>query len=294
MPPESESSTSDIDRALQALRQQRPGWEELLDFYGRLFKAQRESRTKTRVGAIDIDSRMLALKAGEALPLVNLDEFVIDTRRAAELLNELCQLAVFGNRNLQTSARKIKAGLAGGRVQAGHLFDCILSENSEALSRAAQSLEVDDQALSFFSYNSIKPSLELCARQLETFLDPDLAWEKGYCPVCGTSPVISILGSSGERKLVCGFCWHQWTARRLSCPFCGNTDSKTLSYFFSESEKDCRVYVCEQCRKYLKSVDSREIDRPLIAELEHMATLHFDVKAIEMGYESGINLHLNI
>ncbi len=294
MPSGREPSGADIDRALQALRGQRPGWEELLDFYGHLFKAQRKSRDNTRIAPIDIDDEMLALKAREAMPLVGLDEFVIDTRAAAALLDELCELATLGNQNLQAAAEKIKKGLAGGRVQPEHLFDCILSENSQALSRAAQSLEVHDQALSFFCYNSIKPSLELGVQQLETYLDPERAWEKGYCPVCGTSPVISILSRSGQRKLVCGFCWHRWAAQRLACPFCGNTDVKTLSYFFSESEKECRVYVCEQCRKYLKSVDSREIDRPLIAELEHMASLHFDVKALEMGYESGIDLHLSL
>lgn len=294
MPPELESAAPDIDRAIQTLRDQRPDWKELLDFYGRVFKAQQQARKATRVADIEIAKEMLAMKAREALPLVSLDDFVIDTRASAELLEQLCALAATGSRNLETTALKLREGLAGGQVQADHLFGCILTENGEALSEAARELDVNDRALSFFAYNSIKPSLQLCAEHLQTYLDAERTWEKGYCPVCGTSPVISILGSSGERQLVCGFCWHHWKAQRLACPFCGNTDSKTLSYFFSESEKGCRVYVCEHCRKYLKCVDSREIGRPVVAELEHMATLHFDVKALEMGYESGIDLHLNL
>ena len=179
-------------------------------------------------------------------------------------------------------------------MRAGDLFNAVVCDNGRTLSRIADAMGVDAPALSFFAYNSIKPSVELGARQLEALLDADEPWDKGYCPICGTAPVISILGASGQRQLVCGFCWHRWAARRMACPFCGNSDHRTLTYFFSESEKDCRVYVCEKCRKYLKSVDRRELDRPLIPELEHMASLHFDVKALEMGYESGIDLHLGI
>ncbi len=293
MPPETES-TADIDRALRVLREQRPGWEELLDFHGGMIRAQRRALGRTRIAPLELDEQMLALKAREAMPLVALDQFVVNVPAAAALLDEICRLATPGNPDLRAVAAGIQAALSDGRVRAAELFNAVVCDNGGTLSRLARSMAVNDRALSFFAYNSIKPSVELCARQLEDYLDPDQDWENGYCPVCGTAPVISILGASGERQLVCGFCWHHWRTRRLACPFCGNSDAKTLSYFFSDSEKDCRVYVCDACRKYLKSVDSREIRRPLIPELEHMATLHFDVKALEMGYESGIDLHLAI
>ena len=55
-------------------------------------------------------------------------------------------------------------------------------------------------------------------------------------------------------------------------------------------KKGYRVDVCDQCRKYMKTVDTRETRHVIHAPLEQVSTLHLDFKAQEMGFESGIQL----
>ena len=47
--------------------------------------------------------------------------------------------------------------------------------------------------------------------------------------------------------------------------------------------------VCDACRKYIKTVDSRQLARTSYPPLEQIASLHLDVTAGEAGYESGLS-----
>ena len=72
--------------------------------------------------------------------------------------------------------------------------------------------------------------------------------------------------------------------RRVFCPFCENTDAKSLDYFFSEAEPDYRVDLCRRCKKYITTLDLRQVQRPVHLPLEQVATLHLDVKAADEGF----------
>ncbi|MDY6954045.1 MAG: formate dehydrogenase accessory protein FdhE, partial [Thermodesulfobacteriota bacterium] len=93
---------------------------------------------------------------------------------------------------------------------------------------------------------------------------------------------------------LCSFCGHEWRTHRLCCPFCENRDQKTMHYFFSDEEKDCRVDVCDQCKRYVKTIDTRKMKRPMHPYVEQISTLHLDMLAREKGLESGIPLWLQI
>ena len=101
-----------------------------------------------------------------------------------------------------------------------------------------------------------------------------------------------VIRGEGERFLVCSFCSHEWRTARIGCPFCENKDQKTLHYFFSDEEKDYRVHVCDQCKKYVKTIDTRKMERPFHLRVEQISTLHLDMLAQEKGLESGIPLWL--
>ncbi len=179
-----------------------------------------------------------------------------------------------------------------GRLEASVLFSKILSEDDTYFDEVAQELEIERNILVFFAYTSITPSVCLCAEQLATYLDKDTPWNKGYCPICGSLPDLSIFRGEGERSLICSFCSYEWKALRIYCPFCDNRDQKTLHYFFSEEEKNYRVEVCDKCHKYIKTVDTRKMDYPVYPFVEQISTLHLDMLAKEQGFESGIPLCL--
>ncbi len=99
-----------------------------------------------------------------------------------------------------------------------------------------------------------------------------------------------MLQDEGKRVLACSFCRHEWSARRIFCPFCENADSDTLQYFVTQDDDEHRVDVCENCKRYIKTVDLRKIGRIIYPPLEQVATLHLDMKASESGYISGLGI----
>ena len=64
--------------------------------------------------------------------------------------------------------------------------------------------------------------------------------------------------------------------------------------FYSEEDKEARVDLCNQCKKYIKTVDIREVERLVYPALEHISNLHLDIKAQEMGFSSCMDLYMQI
>lgn len=285
--------TSDqIKRAVEALKKLRPVYANILDFYEQIFIAQEDSKSKIHIDPIKISEEMLAIKANESFPLINMSEFAIDQKAFRALLIGICNIAKGSGVDMAGSAEAILNAINRKKLDANMLFSSLLNEDESFFEKAANELEIEKKVIAFITYNSMKPSLSLCAEQLSIYLDKNNPWEKGYCPVCGSSPVLSMFQGEGERFLFCSFCWHKWSAKRIFCPFCENSDSKTLHYFFSEEEKEYRTDLCDKCKKYIKTVDTRKAERIFYPPLEQIATLHLDIKAKEMGFESGMQLIL--
>ncbi len=161
------------------------------------------------------------------------------------------------------------------------LFDALLDKKEgteKTPANVADALGLDSEVLSFVVYNSVLPSITKCKHRLSDHLDlEDAPFDKGYCPICGNPPKLSSLEKDGARFLFCGFCWHKWRVKRIYCPFCENTTSAKLNYLYAEDEEEYRVDGCDNCKKYLKTIDTRKLDRPFYPRLEEVATLHLDM-----------------
>lgn len=283
-----------IQKAVAAVKAERPAYKELLEFYEKVFLAREKAKEQIQLTSIQIPDKLLAIKREEGFPLIDKAAFAVDVKASEGLLRELCRVAVETNEVLAEAGKKLVDALDKGTLQTSTLFAKIVTEDSQGLQEVAQELGVDENILAFFCHNSVGPSLSLCAEQLRAYLDDGVSWKKGYCPVCGSPPLLSILRDEGNRFLVCSFCGHEWHTRRIYCPFCNNQDHTKLHYFFGEGEKNYRVDVCDVCRKYLKTIDTRELKHPLYPLLEQVSTLHLDLLAREQGLESGSPLWLQI
>ena len=193
---------------------------------------------------------------------------------------------------MAATAQAVSGAISRQEIRLDDMFERLLKGDDRFFQTTATQLGADHNALAFLAYNSIQPSIELCAEQLSSYLDPEAIWRKGYCPVCGSAPGLAVLGEEGRRTLSCSFCRHQWLAPRIFCAFCENTQTDQLHYFYAEEEKDLRVDVCDHCHKYLKTVDAREASQPLVPPLEQVATLHLDIIAAEKGFTGGVDLDL--
>jgi FdhE protein len=96
---------------------------------------------------------------------------------------------------------------------------------------------------------------------------------------------MSELKENGQRYLICYFCDFQWPWERLKCPFCENTDHKKLHYLYAEGQEACRIDLCDECKQYIKTVDSRKLGHEPYPDIEDITTLHLDILAAEKGYK---------
>ena len=291
---EFDAMTSDhIRQAVKALKQTRPVYGHVLSFYEKIFIAQEDSKSTIRVEPMHIPADVLSVKTKEKLPLANMAEFDIDMEASRSLFRKICKITLTTHKEMaQTAGPLIRA--VDGSLETKVLFRRLLEGDDRFFNKTAHDLNVDKKTLAFITYSSMRPSLTLCAEQLANYLDENNNWEKGYCPICGNFPGLSIFDADGRRLLSCSFCWYKWIIKRVQCPFCENMDSKNRLYFFSEAEKEYRLDVCQNCRKYIKTIDSRSANRLIYPPLELVATLHLDIKAQEMGFGSGMQLELSV
>lgn len=141
----------------------------------------------------------------------------------------------------------------------------------------------EQAALSSIFSMAFKPFIAKVAAALQPYLNPE-EWRRGYCPVCGGSPDFAYLSrDNGSRWVVCSRCDTEWLYQRLQCPHCDNQDPKKM-FYFADEQAPYRLYVCEQCKRYLKAVDLRLVSGEPLLPLERLLTLDIDRQAVEKGY----------
>lgn len=154
--------------------------------------------------------------------------------------------------------------------------------------KVVEKLKAPAGLLEFIAYNAFKPLLknyrDLALGQLAIS-----EWLKGYCPICGDQPTLAKLtGEDGHRELYCQRCETSWRYERMGCPYCNEVTPAEASFFTLDDNKQYRVYLCDRCNSYLKTVDERECGEVDLF-CEDLATSALDEIAQAEGYQRGNN-----
>jgi len=131
-----------------------------------------------------------------------------------------------------------------------------------------------NHTVKLFMREYVKKVLHLC--DLEQ-------WQKGNCPVCGSRPNFALLDKdSGKRYLYCGLCEIKWRFRRLGCPYCDSNESQFITV---EGMEKYRVYFCDKCNGYIKTIDEKKAgDEEVNLFWEDINTIQLDLLAMSEGY----------
>ncbi len=275
-----------VHESFQAAFDSLPAYQHMLPFFESLFTLQEAAVPVASPPPLAITAEMRAAKRDGQLPLMDRGRLPYDKPAALDLLRAICEEAANATPQLASGAESIKAGLENESAVIARGLDMFMTGDMEGIRDLSAALSVDESILIFFLYHSTWPSVARQAALINDACEIDEQWDHGYCPVCGNSAGLAFLAENGGRVLVCDFCRHQWPFKRILCPSCGNTDSKSISYFFSEEEQTYRVYTCDACKKYIKTIDLRRMTRPFYPPLESIVTTHLDFQAQEMGYQS--------
>ncbi len=287
MDTESRTTPEFIAGAVDAVRKRKPAFGHMLDLYEKIFIEQENSKTGIRHVEFSIPDEALSVIRKEKFPLVDVSRFIVDEEAAGKLFSGICAILLEGGEGIAETARVMMDAANSGSLDTKKLFQDFITDADSTLGRMEKDLHAVREVARFIIFNSMKPSLSVFSRAVSSHLDTEIQWDKGFCPVCGSMPELSVIGENGKRSMLCGFCGHQWLTKRVFCPFCGNDDHGTLEYYEIEGEEEYRVDVCGKCRGYIKAVDTRKLSRPVYLPLETVATPYIDMKFGEMGYRAG-------
>src|SRR6185503_3768310 len=165
---------------------------------------------------------------------------------------------------------------------------------------------LEPEILGALAGQAVAPLLRAYAEHLLPFIEraddgsPDGAsWQRGYCPLCGAWPLLAELrGVELAQYLRCSACGSAWRARRISCPYCGTDDFRSLHSLQIDGEQRFRISVCDHCTGYLKVGNAFDPPPAELVALDDLASVHLDVAAIERGYRrptgSGFSIELAV
>ena len=276
-----------IKKASDEIKKKKPEFTVMLDLYEKIFIAQEKARKIVSLPEFNISQEKLSVQHEEKFPLVDISQFSIDQEVSESLFNELCDILTADENELSAAVVSIKLLSDEKKIDLNKLFTAFFKEDESLFDEAEVKYSIDKEILGFLIYNALQPSLVSFSEMISVNLDSDNDWEKGYCPVCGSMPELSLFEENGKRFLVCGFCGHKWGSKRIYCPFCENSNHETLQYYDIDSEEEYRVDVCEKCKKYIKTIDIKKTSRTVYPPLEIRSTPYIDVKLEEMGYKKG-------
>ena len=280
-----EKKLEKLKKRTQQLKKKRPGYKEILDFYQKVREEQEKVKPSLNIKPIPLKKEWKDLLSREGFSLIEKKDFPIDLKSSIKLFRSLCQIGKEANLYMAEEVKKIEEGIDNKRIDPKELLKAGVKE--QKVEKIANQFGLDKKIFSFLIQESIRPSIKTASEKLHHELDAE-NWLKGFCPICGSLPYLSLLKEEvGKKFLLCSYCGYQWRIERLVCPFCGNKEQESLQYFHAEGEEAHRIDLCDKCHQYIKTIDLRKMEE-LDPFLEDIATLHLDILASQKGYKRPI------
>ncbi|WP_299391844.1 formate dehydrogenase accessory protein FdhE [uncultured Desulfovibrio sp.] len=291
-----------VSETLADIAARRPALKPVLEAFRPLLETRAALTAGVRedVAALTLPPFSLE-RASQGVPLMaglSLRGLAAPLRTAAQrLLPLLCALEPPALHRNALEALFLQEGTASEQ-----LVEALISGNSPDFQRLASEAGIPPEVLSFALEFIAAPAMRaLASRALPAEGDAPwngaAVWTQGYCPVCGSLPVIATLdksvfdeknaflaGGGGKKRLHCGLCATSWTFRRSTCPACGKQGNEVMEILReSEGANGERLDWCVHCKTYCPTVDLRE--REAVPDMDAMALgmLHLDMVASRRG-----------
>lgn len=258
---------------IDLLRQARPEWMPWLAVV---------DETVRSIGAAPWESAIPAPPPPQTggRPLLAGVALAVDGGAVRDLLERLIQRAS----RCGTPAMAGLGAVLRGDVDHGQLYRASIVQDSRVISDIAQASRVDADALHAVVALLGIPVLQACRRQWASSISP--GWSEGHCPVCASRPAFAeVRGIDRHRYLRCGRCGAEWHGEVLRCSFCRNDDHEQMITLIPERQGIRGVIeACRRCRSYVKAFTKLQGTPPAAVILEDLASVDFDIAALEHGY----------
>ena len=191
----SDNTLDRLRKRIDAITREKPSHKEALEFLKEVMTEQYRTRTGVKTVPVKIDAgKTQALMEGN--PLLDKKDISLDVPSATKLFKKLCGLL---GRREETSgdAKRVNEALRNKDIDLVELFEHVGIENNGYMRAIAKKLQVREDVLPFLAENSIRPIFEAYANELKDHVDQEM-WGRGYCPICGSKPLIAELREEGS------------------------------------------------------------------------------------------------
>ena len=224
----------------------------------------------------------IAAKWSGGVPLLRGESLPIDAPEFLQRWLTLCD--ILAGQIEKQSARALAKALQQQDLSVPELTGWALGGQGAELRARADAIGIDGELAAIVLRWTLSPLFTQLQESMAVRF-PSEPWPHGYCPVCGSWPLLSeFRGLEQVRFLRCGGCAAAWAFPRLRCPYCDTTDHRQLGYLHSDGDEGKRAATCDACQGYVKTVTALTplpLPRLLVADV---ATLHLDLIAMERGY----------
>lgn len=201
-----------------------------------------------------------------------------------EIAGSVARAISLGFPALQEDMQLLEEQVATGVVDCYDFFqDSSVDDDNLRLMTSAVQCSVSTAALGLFLRVVEGVILRKRAVDMKETL-ASLSWDKGYCPVCASMPMLAIIREQGQQWLQCSRCSHEWKFARVTCPSCDHKSPEDTTYLYVEGNSDEKVFVCEECRSYLISVNQAGTLQPQSPEVLAISLTHLDLILQGKGY----------
>ena len=278
------------ERRWKGLLEARPDLEPAVDLQRRLLTLVVDLAGAIEKGGmprLSLPARYLAAKLARGVPALSGEPVPLPVPTMTPTLIDLCAALAGGGAG--QAAEHIREVLATGQIEPGSLLKASLDRDQDSIRTGGVHRGLSPDLLWLVSELAVSPFAHLLQQQVfctvgdEALTMALAAWNRGYCPACGSWPALAeVVG--GQRTLRCSFCSSAWEMNTFACIYCEASGEGFVAAAPNEARKDRRIEACSGCGGYLKTVGVRELSPFPLLSISDIESTDLDIAAMEHGY----------
>ena len=270
-------------------RQLQP-YEKYLSFHEALFKVQLKNMQRLMSGSSfnKLNKIDVKTKIKKGLPILTPQNLIISEKDLEDIFDAIIPVIKKFYSGCEELKRLVDLN-DKRKFSLKRLTENILLRDEAGWQTLSTELNLSTTILMKIGEYISTPYLELCSEYFAKKINKS-TWEQPFCPICGGQPSMALVGEKKDHRILwCRLCDTEWKYKENVCPFCNCDDLKKVKHIFPPGKSSHRIDACDNCKRYLKTIDERFISEKQSLVIEYLSTYHHDLLALKKGYNIPIN-----
>ncbi|MDI6892540.1 MAG: formate dehydrogenase accessory protein FdhE [Actinomycetota bacterium] len=274
----------EILKEIEYYKERIPTLKSLLEFYGAIIVAQSEYASRVDLPSIDVTEEEIKTLLREGKPVLTGRRGEVSPVLYRSMLEEIVGIVKEKSPKPPRGLDKLMNLNELKTEKIPTLIEKLEGFDEAFFAELGEKSGTKKETVLFIATAALIPFYEAYAKVLREKINQHF-WGKEFCPICGRRAFMARLRrEDGLRLLRCSMCRSDWWVQNIKCAFCGTEDNKSLPFFYPEDDKGHRIDVCDECKRYIKTSNEKELGREVTPEVEDAATIFLDTVAQKKGY----------